>query len=293
MRNLRAWLLRVADVFHKEQKEQELTEEMRSHLQMHIDDDLRAGMSIEQARRDAQIKLGGVEATKELYRERRGLPNRSDGCRDARDGDHRFHRDYPHHGRADGGVWLRCSGAVFRRSLRRSRRRRRTAHTGDWRPLGFGRRTARRNEIGFGTSGEARGNRLGHRSAHCVCREPRDEQLDIRYCEHQSPSSRRLHPPSAPRSSRRRVHPRASRHARRSFGRPTPRVVLLKATMVRAAARDRGAARSSARQPRDSLRAHTYTRAVRASDCSFAVPSVPPASTTCSWPPRCHGTALL
>src|SRR5260370_16900709 len=74
MRNLRAWLLRVADVFHKEQKEQELTEEMRSHLQMHIDDDLRAGMSIEQARRDAQIKLGGVEATKELYRERRGLP---------------------------------------------------------------------------------------------------------------------------------------------------------------------------------------------------------------------------
>src|SRR6266481_1558237 len=67
--------------------------------------------------------------------------------------------------------------------------------------LALGRRTARRNEIGFGTSGEARGNRLGHRSAHCVCREPRDEQLDIRYCEHQSPSSRRLHPPSAPRSS--------------------------------------------------------------------------------------------
>jgi len=28
-------------------------------------------MSVEQARRDAQIKLGGVEATKELYRERR------------------------------------------------------------------------------------------------------------------------------------------------------------------------------------------------------------------------------
>ncbi len=74
MRNLRAWLLRVADVFHKEQKEQELAEEMRSHLRMHIDDNLRAGMSVEQARREAQIKLGGIEATKELYRERRGLP---------------------------------------------------------------------------------------------------------------------------------------------------------------------------------------------------------------------------
>ena len=47
---------------------------MRSHLQMHIDDNLRSGMSIEQARRDAQIRLGGIEATKELYRERRALP---------------------------------------------------------------------------------------------------------------------------------------------------------------------------------------------------------------------------
>jgi putative ABC transport system permease protein len=74
MRNFRAWLLRLVGVFRKEQSEQELAEEMRSHLQMHIDDNLRSGMSIEQARRDAQIKLGGVEATKELYRERRGLP---------------------------------------------------------------------------------------------------------------------------------------------------------------------------------------------------------------------------
>src|SRR5579863_6285776 len=33
-----------------------------------------AGMSAEQARREALIKLGGIEPTKELYRERRGLP---------------------------------------------------------------------------------------------------------------------------------------------------------------------------------------------------------------------------
>ena len=74
MRNLRAWLLRLAGVFRKERDEQELAEEIRSHLRMHIDDNLRAGMSVEQAQRDAQIKLGGIEATKELYRERRGLP---------------------------------------------------------------------------------------------------------------------------------------------------------------------------------------------------------------------------
>src|SRR6202158_765123 len=74
VRNLRAWLLRLAGLFRKERDEQELAEEMRSHLRMHIDDNLRTGMSVEQAQRDAQIKLGGIEATKELYRARRGLP---------------------------------------------------------------------------------------------------------------------------------------------------------------------------------------------------------------------------
>jgi putative ABC transport system permease protein len=74
MRNLRAWLLRLASVFRKEQNEEEFAAEVQSHLRMHIDDNLRAGMSVEQARRDALLKLGGVEPTKELYRERRGLP---------------------------------------------------------------------------------------------------------------------------------------------------------------------------------------------------------------------------
>jgi putative ABC transport system permease protein len=41
---------------------------------MHIDDNLRAGMDTEEARRQALIKLGGIEQTKESYRERRGLP---------------------------------------------------------------------------------------------------------------------------------------------------------------------------------------------------------------------------
>src|SRR6266436_4471672 len=74
MRSLRAWLLRLIGSFHKAQGEQALAEELRSHLQLHIDENLRAGMSAEQARRDALIKLGGTEPTKEIYRERRGLP---------------------------------------------------------------------------------------------------------------------------------------------------------------------------------------------------------------------------
>jgi putative ABC transport system permease protein len=71
---LRAWLLRLAGSFRKERREQELTEELRSHLQMHIEDSLRAGTNPQEARRQALLKLGGVEPTKELYRERRGLP---------------------------------------------------------------------------------------------------------------------------------------------------------------------------------------------------------------------------
>jgi hypothetical protein len=49
-------------------------EELESNLQFHIEDNLRAGMSPEEARRQALIRLGGMEQTKELYRDRRGLP---------------------------------------------------------------------------------------------------------------------------------------------------------------------------------------------------------------------------
>jgi len=74
MRRLRGWLLRLGELFGRERQERELVEEMESHLQMHIEDNLRAGMSAEEARREALMKLGGVEQTKEIYRDRRGLP---------------------------------------------------------------------------------------------------------------------------------------------------------------------------------------------------------------------------
>jgi len=74
MRQLRAWLSRVGELFGKGRREQEFSAEIDSHLQLHIDDNLRRGMSQTQARREAIMKLGGVEQTKENYRERRGLP---------------------------------------------------------------------------------------------------------------------------------------------------------------------------------------------------------------------------
>src|SRR5689334_238362 len=74
MRKLRAWMLRFGGLFNKQCKDRELEEEIESHLHLHIEDNLRLGMTPAEARRQALIKLGGIESTKEAYREQRGLP---------------------------------------------------------------------------------------------------------------------------------------------------------------------------------------------------------------------------
>lgn len=74
MRRLRALFLRLAGLLRRERGERELAEELESHLQLHIEENLRAGMSSPEARRQALIKLGGLEQAKENYRDRRGLP---------------------------------------------------------------------------------------------------------------------------------------------------------------------------------------------------------------------------
>jgi len=70
----RALLLRAIDPFRRGARERELRAELDAHLQLHIDDNLRAGLSPAEARRVALLALGGLEAAKEHYRDRRGLP---------------------------------------------------------------------------------------------------------------------------------------------------------------------------------------------------------------------------
>ena len=74
MKRLRAWMFRLGGLFRTKRQEQELAAEMESHLQFHIEDNLRSGMTPEQGRRDAILKLGGVEQTKQVYRERSTIP---------------------------------------------------------------------------------------------------------------------------------------------------------------------------------------------------------------------------
>jgi putative ABC transport system permease protein len=74
MRPVRAWLRRCAGLVNGTRADRDLAAELESHLQLHIDDNVRAGMTPDEARRDAVIRLGGVTQTAERYRDRRGLP---------------------------------------------------------------------------------------------------------------------------------------------------------------------------------------------------------------------------
>jgi macrolide transport system ATP-binding/permease protein len=75
MTTLRSLLHRLRNLFRKEELNRDLSDELAaSHLEMHIADNVSAGMSPEEARRAALLKLGGVEQVTESYRQRRGLP---------------------------------------------------------------------------------------------------------------------------------------------------------------------------------------------------------------------------
>ena len=51
MRKLREWIVRVGGLFNKQRKDRELDEEIESNLQLHIEDNLRLGMTPEEAER--------------------------------------------------------------------------------------------------------------------------------------------------------------------------------------------------------------------------------------------------
>ncbi len=74
MRKLRALWMRLCGVLRKPQAGSDFEAELASHLAMHTDDGIRAGLSPGEARRQALIRLGGAEQTRQAYRERRGLP---------------------------------------------------------------------------------------------------------------------------------------------------------------------------------------------------------------------------
>ena len=70
MRQLRVFLAKLVGFVRSAQRQRAFEEELESHLQLHIDDNIRAGMPPDEARRRALLKLGGFTATRQAYQER-------------------------------------------------------------------------------------------------------------------------------------------------------------------------------------------------------------------------------
>jgi predicted permease len=74
MKSLRRFFSRLASLVTRRAQDQRLREEIDEHIALQTAENTRAGLSPVEARRQALLKFGGVEAIKQDYRARRGLP---------------------------------------------------------------------------------------------------------------------------------------------------------------------------------------------------------------------------
>ena len=74
MRVIRPFLKRLNSWATTNQDEERLRAEIEEHLTAQTAENIRAGLPPDEARRQAVLKFGAVEATKESYRDQRGLP---------------------------------------------------------------------------------------------------------------------------------------------------------------------------------------------------------------------------
>lgn len=84
IRMLRRFLRRLGSWATARQDDERLQAEIEDHLAREAADKVRAGLSPEEARRQAALKFGAVEAMKESYREQRGFSSLQQLIQDAR-----------------------------------------------------------------------------------------------------------------------------------------------------------------------------------------------------------------
>ena len=75
MRFLRRFLARLANLVAWRQNDRRLREEMEEHLALETEENLRAGMLPAEARRQAVLKFGAVQAVREEYHLEHGMPS--------------------------------------------------------------------------------------------------------------------------------------------------------------------------------------------------------------------------
>jgi len=84
MKSLRRFFTRLVSFATRGTQEERLQEEIEEHIALQAAENLRAGLPPVEARRQAMLKFGGVEAMKQDYRAERGLPLIEDFLQDLR-----------------------------------------------------------------------------------------------------------------------------------------------------------------------------------------------------------------
>ncbi len=74
MTKLRSIVARIAAMFRRRELDERIDDELRFHIEMQTEENIRRGMSPCEARRQARIDSGGVEQVKEMHRDVRGWP---------------------------------------------------------------------------------------------------------------------------------------------------------------------------------------------------------------------------
>ena len=71
---IREMLQRIRSFLHRDELDRELDMEMASHLEMAVEENVRKGMTAEEARRKAAMRFGGLPQARITHREASGLP---------------------------------------------------------------------------------------------------------------------------------------------------------------------------------------------------------------------------
>jgi putative ABC transport system permease protein len=71
---LKVFASRISGLFAKHRREDDLDAELRAHIDALVDAKIKKGMSLDDARAAANREFGGIEQTKEAYRDQRALP---------------------------------------------------------------------------------------------------------------------------------------------------------------------------------------------------------------------------
>ncbi len=72
--NLKTLSSRIRGMFSHKRQEEEFSDEIREHLDLLTEENVRRGMSLAEARREAKIRLGGSAQLRETHRELTGVP---------------------------------------------------------------------------------------------------------------------------------------------------------------------------------------------------------------------------